>query len=76
MDVGFNRGHIIHMVLFKYAPSTPPAAKAEVAAAFLALKDTCRLANQKKYILSIDGGSNISPENAGKGMEVRRVQFH
>ena len=61
--------------MFQYALATPAAAKAEVAAAFLALKDVCRRPGGRKYILSIDGGPNISPENAGKGMEVRLQRF-
>jgi hypothetical protein len=57
-------------VLFQYNEDTSAAEKAEIAAAFLALKDACRLKDGKKYILDIDGGVNHSPEDAGQGTEV------
>ena len=41
-----------------------------MASAFMALKDGCRLPDGSRYIVSIDGGNNNSPEGLSKGMEV------
>lgn len=64
------RGQIVHIVLFQYAPSVTASTKNNVSSAFIALKDSCRLLDGSRYIVSIDGGLNNSPEGAGKGMEV------
>jgi hypothetical protein len=70
------RGEIMHIVLFQFTTATPPKAMADVSAAFHTLRHTCRKANGKPYILAIDGGTNISPEKAGKGYDVSGVAFH
>ena len=57
--------------MFQYAPEVTASTKNNVSAAFLALKDLCRLPNGSKYIQSIDGGLNNSPEGRTKDMEVR-----
>jgi hypothetical protein len=70
------RGEIMHIVLFQFTTATPPKAMADVSAAFHTLRHTCRKPNGKPYILAIDGGTNISPEKAGKGYDVSGVAFH
>ncbi|THG94524.1 hypothetical protein EW026_g6968 [Hermanssonia centrifuga] len=62
-------GETVHIVLFQYSPSVTASVKHDVSHAFMALKDTCRLPDGSKYILSIDGGLNTSPEEKTKGME-------
>lgn len=66
----FNRGAIVHMVMFRYQPTLSQSTKNDVASAFLALKDSCRLPDGSRYIVSLDGGSFTSPEGRGKGLEV------
>ena len=61
----------MHIVLFQYAPEVTTSTKSNVSTAFLALKDSCRLPDGSRYILSIDGGLNNSPEGKAKGLEVR-----
>lgn len=63
----------MHIVLFQYGPEITASTKNNVSAAFLALKDACRLPDGSRYVLSIDGGLNNSPEGLAKGMEVRRA---
>ena len=57
--------------MFQYAPKVTAETKHHVSTAFLALKDACHLPDGSKYILSVDGGLNNSPEGHTKGMEVR-----
>ena len=57
--------------MFQYKPSVTDATKNEVSSAFIALKDACRLPDGSRYVISIDGGYNNSPEGMNKGMEVR-----
>ena len=64
------RGTIVHMVMFRYQPTLSQSTKNDVASAFLALKDSCRLPDGSRYIVSLDGGSFASPEGRGKGLEV------
>jgi hypothetical protein len=60
----------VHIVLFKYKPTTTPVEKQWIATSFLGLKNTCER-DGSKYILSIDGGLNNSTEGKTQGMEVR-----
>ncbi|EKM50331.1 uncharacterized protein PHACADRAFT_264944 [Phanerochaete carnosa HHB-10118-sp] len=63
-------GATVHVVMFQYAPDVSAATRQHVAAAFLALQDACRLPGSgARYIQSIDGGLNTSPEGHTKGME-------
>ncbi|KAI0825574.1 stress responsive A/B barrel domain-containing protein [Irpex lacteus] len=64
-----DRGAIVHMVMFRYQPTLSQSTKNDVASAFLALKDSCRLPDGSRYIVSLDGGSFTSPEGRGKGLE-------
>jgi hypothetical protein len=65
-------GTVVHIVLFAYTPDTTPAQKADIAGAFLGLKDACvRPGTRTPYILSVDGGPNHSPEDVGQAHEVR-----
>ena len=57
--------------MFQYGPEVSTSTKNNVTAAFIGLKEACRLPDGSKYILSIDGGLNNSPEGHTKGMEVR-----
>ena len=67
------RGTIVHMVMFRYQPTLSQSTKNDVASAFLALKDSCRLPDGSRYIVSLDGGSFASPEGRGKGLEVSSI---
>lgn len=57
--------------MFEYAPGVTAPTKANVSAAFVALRETCRLPSGARYILAVDGGPNSSPEGKTHGMEVR-----
>ncbi|KAI0690216.1 stress responsive A/B barrel domain-containing protein [Cytidiella melzeri] len=57
------------MVMFRYHPTLSVSTKNDVASAFHGLKDACRLPDGSRYILSLDGGSFMSPEGRGHGLE-------
>ncbi|KAG8933636.1 hypothetical protein FRC03_009757 [Tulasnella sp. 419] len=60
----------LHIVVFKYKPSTSSEDKLKVANDFLALKDACKLVGSSSpYISSIRAGSNYSEEGFHKGFE-------
>ena len=76
---------VIHIVHFGYKPSTSAADKSEIASRFLGLADGCRsrvhpaAAGQARsqgdeqgdrYIVSITGGKDNSPEGVAHGLEV------
>ena len=61
----------MHIVMFQYKPAVTASVKNDISSAFIALKDSCRLPDGSKYILSLDGGLNNSPEGMTKGLEVR-----
>ena len=60
-------------MLFQFGPSVTSTTKSNVSSAFVALKDSCRLLDGSRYIVSIDGGLNNSPEGQGKGFEVSPI---
>jgi Stress responsive A/B Barrel Domain len=59
----YRPGRVVHIVLFKFAPSVREGALTEVTERFLALKESTR-EDGKPYILSIDAGSQGSGEGA------------
>ena len=59
----YRPGRVVHIVLFKFAPSTPESVLAEVTERFLALKESPR-EDGEPYILSIDAGPQASGEEA------------
>ncbi len=59
----YKPGRVVHIVLFKFDPSTPGAVLTEVTERFLALKDS-RREDGEPYILSIDAGPQTSGEGA------------
>ncbi|KIP04700.1 hypothetical protein PHLGIDRAFT_182708 [Phlebiopsis gigantea 11061_1 CR5-6] len=63
------QGAVVHIVMFEYAPGVTAPTKAAVSAAFVALRETCRLPSGARYILAVDGGPNSSPEGQTHGME-------
>jgi len=63
------KGGIVHIVMFQYHPTVSALTTNNVSSAFIALKDSCHLPDGSRYIVSIDGGRNNSPEGFGKGME-------
>ena len=69
-DWFIHSGSIVHIVMFKYPAGLSPATKSSVSAAFVGLKESCRLPNGSRYIQSVDGGLNNSPEGHTKGLEV------
>ncbi|KAK4052441.1 hypothetical protein OIV83_002243 [Microbotryomycetes sp. JL201] len=63
-------GIITHVVAFKYANDVTPAERHWFASKYVALKDTCLAeSSQQPYIISLTGGSNISPESFSKGFD-------
>ncbi|KZT55566.1 hypothetical protein CALCODRAFT_484660 [Calocera cornea HHB12733] len=60
---------ITHIVLFALAPSSTAEAQQALAARFLALKDKCVKPDGSKYIKSLIGGKQTSPEGKGKGLQ-------
>jgi hypothetical protein len=67
---------IQHVVAFQYKPGTPAASVDEVARAFLALKDDCKLPTGDAYISRLQGGRQDSPEGQHRAMEhVYLVEF-
>ena len=70
IDTCGDRGTIVHIVMFQYKPTITTTTKNDVSSAFVALKDACRLPDGSKYVVSVDGGLNNSPEGKAKGMEV------
>ncbi|WP_108252778.1 Dabb family protein [Planctomonas deserti] len=59
----YRPGRVVHIVLFKFAPSTADAVRTDVTERFLALKDS-RRQDGEPYILSIDAGPQASGEEA------------
>jgi len=64
----YKPGLIRHIVLFRYTGTTTDAQKEEVKTRFLALQQLCKR-DGKRYIVSIDTGSNNSGEGADQGLE-------
>ncbi len=59
----YKPGRVVHIVLFKFAPSTPDAVLTDVTERFLALRDAPR-EDGEPYIVSIDAGPQASGEGA------------
>lgn len=59
----YKPGRVVHIVLFKFDPSTSDAVKTDVTGRFLALKDAPR-EDGEPYIQSIDAGPQASGEEA------------
>lgn len=64
---GYRPGLLRHIVLFQYGEKTTPALRQEIADRFCALAESLR--NGKRYIVSIESGSQISPEGLHRGLE-------
>ena len=64
----------IHIVSFAYPSSTSDSTKAEVFTRFKSLKQQCKTQEGKTYILDLQASeTNISPEGAGKNLEVSHI---
>lgn len=64
-------GSVLHIVLFRYRDGTTEEQRAEVSRRFLALADSER--DGARYIRSIRGGAQRSPQGAGQGFDVAFV---
>lgn len=64
----YKPGVVRHVVLFRFRAGVSEARRQEVRERFIALKDTA-LRGGKPYIVSIDGGAQISGEDAGPALE-------
>jgi len=60
---------ITHIVLLRLTDEVQPEVAQDVYQSFLSLGDECRLIDGSKYILSIKGGKQNSPEGKGKGLQ-------
>lgn len=61
-------GDVVHVVLFRFAPTTTADQRTEVQRRFLALADAER--DGRRYVRSIRSGPQLSPEGAGHGFEL------
>lgn len=67
-----NMSLITHVVAFRYSSTTSAAERSLIASKFVALQDSCKLANtDDKYILSLSGGAQNSMEGMDKKFDVR-----
>lgn len=76
LNIARSQMPIQHVVAFQYKAGTPAERMAEVARAFLALKDECRRPSSGAYIVRLQGGRQDSPEGQDRSMQhVYLVEF-
>ena len=62
---------VTHIVCFKYKDTVTASERTIVHERFMALQDECITQTGVRYITSITGGENDSPEALAKGFHVR-----
>ncbi|EIN14461.1 hypothetical protein PUNSTDRAFT_130090 [Punctularia strigosozonata HHB-11173 SS5] len=62
--VSLGHEEIIHIVLFKFKPSVSRTEQEYLSQTLISFRDDCKLPDGSRYIISVDGGRNNSPEAA------------